>query len=567
MSLTSRLSIGVTFGLLLSLSTPFIIPAISHNSSIAIAQTQTQPTPFSDVPTDYWAHDYITELTKRKIISGFGDGTFRPNEPVTRAQFATILRKAFLQSQSTTAQPFADVPSNYWAANAIYAARSGGFLSGYPGNRFAPNNPITREDALLSLVRGLKYEEGSPDGLYFYPDVDRISSYAYRGFLAAAQADLIVNYPNANEIAPTRPASRADVAVFVYQALVKEGRADLLAASGIGPWRREPLAILPVLDSTHISLSQTGQQLATVAEGSNSLQVWNAQTGQLIKKIAAFDQTFFSSTVISHDGERVEAVSIDRSTGATTLSMWTVATGELLWQTSLDTPQQVQVAFTPNDSEVVAQLVASTPAGRNASNQLRFYQAATGEAVQLLDTAIANDARISKIIFSPNGQFLASARQAVIDIWQRNGNNQFELLETLPAPEGISRLRDIVFVDNSTLSVLNAIGEDPDVEGQLNTWNVQTGSRPIRTRPIGLDYTDEIVSLSPDGKYYFVRGNVVGSRLYDLQKGKQSPPGSGIAYFYVAATFSGDGNYLAIANEQGIFISAKVTSSDPYPWR
>ncbi len=100
----------------------------------------------------------------------------------------------------------------------------------------------------------------------------------------------------------------------------------------------------------------------------------------------------------------------------------------------------------------------------------------------------------------PNGQFLASARQAGVDIWQQNGNNQFKLLKTLPAPEGISRIRDIAFVD-STLSALNAIGEGPGVEGQLDTWNIQTGSQPIRTEPVDSDYTDEIASLSPDGKY------------------------------------------------------------------
>jgi len=98
MSLTSRLGIGLTFGLLLGLSTPFVIPAISHNSGFATAQAQTQPTVFSDVPNNYWAHDYIAGLARLNIISGFGDGTFHPNESVTRAQFAAILRKAFLQS-------------------------------------------------------------------------------------------------------------------------------------------------------------------------------------------------------------------------------------------------------------------------------------------------------------------------------------------------------------------------------------------------------------------------------------------------------------------------------------
>ncbi len=150
MSLTSRLGIGLTIGLL-GISTPLIIPAISHNSSFATAQAQTKLTAFLDIPTNYWAQDYIAGLTKLNIISGFGDRTFRPNEPVTCAQFAAILRKAFLQSQPTTAKPFTDVPSKYRATDAIYAARSAGFLSGYSGNRFAPNELINRRDVLVSL--------------------------------------------------------------------------------------------------------------------------------------------------------------------------------------------------------------------------------------------------------------------------------------------------------------------------------------------------------------------------------------------------------------------------------
>ncbi len=578
MSLTSRFGIGLIFGLLFGLSTPLIIPEISHNSGFATAQAQTQPTVFSDVPANYWAHDYIAGLAKLNIISGFGDGTFHPNESVTRAQFAAILRKAFLQSQPTTAQSFTDVPVNYWATDAIYAARSAGFLSGYPGNRFAPNNFITRENALISLANGLKYAEGSPDALSAYRDVDSISNYALPGVRAAAQANLVVNYPNIDQISPYRPASRADVAAFVYQALVKAGRAEPLAASAIDRWQTQPLVTLPA-QSEQMSFSQTGQQLATIAINRNSFQIWNIQTGQLIKEITASDQTRFSSIAISHDGKRVATISDNLSTNATRLSVWTAATGEQLWQTSLDTPQQpdyplpfgghlVQVAFAPNDSEVVAQLVVSTPAGRAANNQLRFYQAATGEAIQSLDAAmaepllrsIANGTRIDKIAFSPDGQFFASAQQGIVDVWRRNGNNRFEFLRTLPAPEGFSGFLDMVFTNSGTLNTSTLTGQTPFATARLDVWNIQTDEQPSRTDYTDWDRTDVLTRLSPDGKYYFVRGDVAGSRLNNVQTGGQQNPRSG--YHDTVAAFSGDGNYLAIANEQNISIFTKTTNSN-----
>ncbi|WP_121971311.1 S-layer homology domain-containing protein [Leptolyngbya sp. BC1307] len=568
MSLTSRLSIGLAFGLLLGLSTPLIIPEISHNSVLTTAQAQTQPTVFSDVPANYWAHDYIAGLARLNIISGFGDGTFHPNESVTRAQFAAILRKAFLQSQPTTAQPFTDVPPNYWATEAIYAARSAGFLSGYPDNRFAPNNFITRENALISLANGLKYAEGSPDALSAYQDVDSISNYALPGVRAAAQANLVVNYPNLDQISPYRPASRADVAAFVYQALVKAGRAEPLAASAIDRWQTQPLVTLPA-QSEQMSFSQTGQQLATIAINRNSFQIWNIQTGQLIKEITAADQTRFSSIAISHDGKRVATISDNLSTNATKLSVWTAATGEQLWQTSLDTPQQpdyplpfgghlVQVAFTPNDSEVVAQLVVSTSSSRAANNQLRFYQAATGEAVQSLDTVIADGARIDKIAFSPDGQFFASAQQGGVDVWRRNRTNRFESLRTLPAPEGFSGFLDMVFTNSGTLNISTLTGQTPLATARLDVWNIQTDEQPSRTDYTAWDRTDVLTRLSPDGKYYFVRGDVAGGRLNNVQTGEQQNPRTD--YSDTAAAFSGDGDYLAIANEQNISIFTKTTN-------
>ena len=578
MSLTSRFDIGLTFGLLLSLSTPFIIPAISYNSSIAIAQAQTQPTQtrsaaFSDVPADYWAHDYIAGLAKANVISGFGDGTFRPNEWVTRAQFAAILRKAFLQSQPTTAQAFADVPANYWATDAIYAARSASFLSGYPGNRFAPSEPIRRQDALISLASGLKYAEGGPDALSEYWGADSLPSYALPGIRAAAKANIIVSYPDIDNLSLGAFASRADVSAFVYQALVQAGRVEPLAARD--RWPRKPVVTLPTFPA-RMSLSQTGQRLATTTanytddgpEYGKSFQIWNTQTGQLIKEITAPDQTRFDSIAIAHDGKQVATISTAPSTHATQLSVWTVATGELLWQKLLDAPQQtdypfyfgrslVQVAFAPDNSEIVTRLVVGPRSGSPANNQLRFYQVATGEVVQSLDNAITGGTRITQIAFSPNGQFFVSAKQDAVNVWRLNEENRFEFLRTLP----IGGVEDMVFVSNDTLNVSTLNGQYPYTNGQLDAWNVRTGEEPSSPKYTEWDRTDAFTRLSPDGKYYFVRGDVAGSRLNNVQTGETQSPQVADAADMVA--FSEDGSHLAIATIRSISIFTKRTASNP----
>ena len=97
---------------------------------IASAPAVDQNVSFSDVSSAYWASDFIRALASRDIIAGFPDGTFRPNDPVTRAQFAAMVRKAFPKSRIRNAINFVDVPSNYWAFTAIQEAYTTGFLAG-----------------------------------------------------------------------------------------------------------------------------------------------------------------------------------------------------------------------------------------------------------------------------------------------------------------------------------------------------------------------------------------------------------------------------------------------------
>ena len=68
---------------------------------VVMMPAQAQTTSFSDVSSSYWAASFISELAQRDVIAGFPDGTFRPNDPVTRAQFAATRRKSFRWTTGT----------------------------------------------------------------------------------------------------------------------------------------------------------------------------------------------------------------------------------------------------------------------------------------------------------------------------------------------------------------------------------------------------------------------------------------------------------------------------------
>lgn len=177
-----------------------------------------------------WAQPYIQALAAQNIIAGFPDGTFRPDEPVTRAQFATIVSKAFAPQPQRPAVNFTDVSPKFWAAQAIQTAYRGGFVAGYPGGLFQPQQPIPRVQALVSLASGLKLNANNPKAVSVYTDAAQIPEYATGAVAAATQRQLVVNYPTPNQLNPNREATRAEIAAFVYQALVNSGRAKPIAS-------------------------------------------------------------------------------------------------------------------------------------------------------------------------------------------------------------------------------------------------------------------------------------------------------------------------------------------------
>ncbi|BAU06763.1 glycoside hydrolase family 10 protein [Fischerella sp. NIES-3754] len=194
-------------------------------------------TRFSDIES-HWARAFIEALAQRKILNGYLNGTFRPDNSVTRAEFAAIIATVFNQPAKQEYVPFTDVPANHWAANAIKKAYETGFLSGYPDRSFRPNNRIAKGDVLVSLVSGLGLGTSiKPDLLptlpLIYNDAASIPEYARNAVAIATRAGIVANFPNVKILNPNVAATRGDVAAIIYQALVYQGKAEKIASSYI----------------------------------------------------------------------------------------------------------------------------------------------------------------------------------------------------------------------------------------------------------------------------------------------------------------------------------------------
>jgi hypothetical protein len=188
----------------------------------------TSATRFPDVPNDYWARPFITTLADQNIITGTPEGEFEPEQPVTRAEFAIQLQEAFDREAGQDVVEYGDIPEDDAAIEAIREATQMGFLTGYPGGSFRPNESISRLEVLTALVSGLNLDPPATpeESLQVYEDSEQIPEWARPKIAAATEAGIVVNYPNPEQLNPNQPATRAETAALVHQALVEVGRAE-----------------------------------------------------------------------------------------------------------------------------------------------------------------------------------------------------------------------------------------------------------------------------------------------------------------------------------------------------
>lgn len=254
-SLQSAAALTVALGFTTGGFTPIVA------SAPAVAQTRAQ-TQFTDVSSRHWAHTFIVSLADRNIIAGFPDSTFRPDEPVTRAQYAAMVRQAFSQSAIRSATSFVDVPTNYWAISAIDEAYTMGFLSGYPGNIFRPNQNIPRAQVLVSLANGLNYSASNLATVQVYRDAATIPDYAVASIAAATDRRLVVNYPDVQTLRPNQTATRADVAAFIYQALASQNQVATVSSPYIvsAQSTNQPTAQQQLAAGTKVSVEYTAAE-------------------------------------------------------------------------------------------------------------------------------------------------------------------------------------------------------------------------------------------------------------------------------------------------------------------
>lgn len=155
----------------------------------------------------HWAQNTINKWVDKGDISGYPDGTFRPNNMITRAEFVVLVNNAMGYTKSGYAY-FSDVPSYYWGKNAIQTGVEAGYISGDGDGTFRPNDPVTRQEAaaMISRILGLKQNDSQS---YRYTDSYAISNWAKGVVGAVSDAGIMAGYPDGS-FGPNRVLTRAE---------------------------------------------------------------------------------------------------------------------------------------------------------------------------------------------------------------------------------------------------------------------------------------------------------------------------------------------------------------------
>jgi hypothetical protein len=167
----------------------------------------------------HWASSVISKWMDNGVITGYNDGTFKPENYITRAEFVTILDRIF-KYQEKTDEKFSDVPKNAWFADAVEKAFAAGVTSGDGTGKFNPYANISRQEAAVMIARAFGLKAANSNAANSFADASAIASWAKSSVSALFEEKYMSGRPD-NEFAPTDSLNRAE-AVKIIDNIITE---------------------------------------------------------------------------------------------------------------------------------------------------------------------------------------------------------------------------------------------------------------------------------------------------------------------------------------------------------
>ncbi|MGF7049476.1 hypothetical protein J2T13_003987 [Paenibacillus sp. DS2015] len=181
---------------------------------------------FNDV-SEHWADESINDLASRLIINGADEQRFLPDRDITRAEFMSIMIRALGLSSANKTFHFKDIEEKAWYHQAVQIGYSYGLVDGYSDGSFNPNEKITRQEAMVILSRAMKLVElnkeinvtKQQELINHFEDSEQLASWAYQATALTIEVGVIGGYKG--ELRPLHNITRAETAAIIQRLLQK----------------------------------------------------------------------------------------------------------------------------------------------------------------------------------------------------------------------------------------------------------------------------------------------------------------------------------------------------------
>lgn len=179
---------------------------------------------FTDVPSNFWAYESITKMTKEGIMSGYRNGTFKPNDPLSREEAASLFSNMIGETPSIMlASSFSDITSDRWSSLAIESVARANIISGYGDNTYRPEQYMSRQEFAVVADKFLHYqgyrtEDPTALDTIHFSDQKFIAPWAQSSVRELALLGFI-NYSTKGLFNPEKYITRGEAAEITYRLL------------------------------------------------------------------------------------------------------------------------------------------------------------------------------------------------------------------------------------------------------------------------------------------------------------------------------------------------------------
>ena len=178
--------------------------------------------PFTDVKADAWYYEAVQYVYEKELFAGVTTTTFEPNAPMTRAMLVSVLWRLEGRPEAPSTNPFSDVQDGKWYTSGVLWAASKEIVSGFPNGTFAPDDSITREQMASLIMRyatykGIELVQGA--SLDSFVDADKVQGWSKEAVAWAVAAGIISGNKQGDvyTLAPQASATRAQVASILMR--------------------------------------------------------------------------------------------------------------------------------------------------------------------------------------------------------------------------------------------------------------------------------------------------------------------------------------------------------------